>query len=274
MTGTASAITTTLGGTTKEIRCISQLKGQVTKILFNSGNPALLDMTRQYAGDPTGAARPLWADQVVKDFINTTYSELLDLARIMGMGWEHEITHDTAVDGTQFYNAPADNRRILDVMISSTGKDLSTTSPASADVVVLTFAHETILEPEYRANRITTLRYWTMRGVQYGIFAPPDSAAAGTNSIRLLYEGESALLSGDTDEPVFPRDTHNTICLRAGMLLRATRNLPLDDLREETRIADARFRSSIRTIVSQKDEQMTAAGLPVDMGLHKSGTTG
>ena len=242
-------------------------------MLFNSGNPALLDMTRQYAGDPAGAARPLWADQVVKDFINTVYSELLDLARLLGMGWEHKVTHDTGVDGTILYDLPSDNRRLLDVLISTTGKDLSTVSPASADVARLTFIHDQIVESEYRANRITTLSFYTIRGVQYGIYAPPDAAAAGTNSIQLLYEGESDLLSGDTDEPVFPRDTHNAICLRAGMLLRATRNLPLDDLREEARIADARFRTSIRTIVNQGDEQITAVGLPVDMGLHKGGTT-
>ena len=241
-------------------------------MLFNSGNPSLLEMTRQYAGDPAGAARPLWGDQVVKDFINTSYSELLDLARLLGMGWEHKVTYDDAVDGTGFYSLPTDNRRLLEVLISSTGKNLSTTDPASADVIRLRFIHDQLAESEYRANRITILSHYTIRGSEYGIFAPPDAAAAGTSSIQLLYEGESALLSGDTDEPVFPRDTHNAICLRSGVLLRVTRNLPVEDLREEARIADARFRSSIRTIVSQADEQLTAAGLPVDMGLEHSGT--
>lgn len=236
-------------------------------MFLQDGSPSLVGMTRQYAGDPAGAARPLWPDKEVIGFINTAYSDLLDLARIMGLGWEHKVTYDTAVSGTQFYNAPDDNRRILEVMISTTGQDLSTTSPANASMARLTFMDDATVEPEYRANRITSLKYWTMRGTQYGIFDVPGDATVGANSIQLLYEGESPLLAQSSDEPIFPRDTHNAIALRAGVLLRLTKSLPVADLREEARLADIRFRSSVRTFVSQADTQVTVAGVPVEMGL-------
>lgn len=243
-------------------------------ILFVDGNPSLLSMTRQHAGDPSGAARQLWLDQVVKDFVNVAYGDLLDTARQLGMGWEHKITHDDAVDSIQFYSLPSDHRRLLEVMISTTGKNLSTTSPANADVARLQFVHDQVVESEYRTNRITTLKFYTIRGSEYGIFTAPNSSAAGTNSIRLLYEGESALLVGTGDEPVFPRDVHNAIALKAAWQLKATRNLPIKDIRELSLRATARFKGSVRTLVNQADEQLTAAGLPVEMGLESAGTTG
>jgi hypothetical protein len=239
-------------------------------VLLNDGSPSLVGTTRQYVGDPPGAARPLWDDTVVKEFINIAYSEYLDMARMLGMSWEHKVTHETVVADTQFYPAPPDNRRILEVMISTTGQNLATTSPSTASVARLQYLDGTTLESEYRLNRITTLQYWTMRGSEFGIYTAPTTASEGTNSIRLVYEGESPLLASDTAEPVFPRDTHNALCLRAAVLLLVGKRLPVADVREESRLADIRFRSSVRAIVPQMDEQITVAGLPVEMGLEKN----
>ena len=143
-------------------------------MLFNSGNPSLVDKTRAYIGDPSTAPSTLWSLQEVKNAINTEYLELVDLMRHTDAGWGVKIAYATSVAGTIYYTTPSDLVHFNKVEIDPDGNDLSTASNASVSPIKLLPRSVEDATEAYHQNKISTSDFYAIKEGEYGIFAPPS----------------------------------------------------------------------------------------------------
>lgn len=240
-------------------------------MLFVSGDPNLVEHTRQLAGDPAtdsdGNAVPsqLWATQQVKNFVNVKYLALRDRLRMKGYGHGAKRTYADVVADQIFYAKPADFVRAVLVEVELDGKNLSTGSESDLSPTALKPHYGAEALKEYHQGNLSTSdRKAFIHNEHFGIVPPPDTG--GTKSLRLTYEAASALLSADGDEPVFPRPYHELICYKAAISLRETKNLPTVELRATSDRLEAQAVSAMAEELEDIDYQIPAAGR-VDWGL-------
>lgn len=242
-------------------------------MLFNSGNPNLLDHTRALAGDPAtdsdGNAVPsqLWSDQDVKNFINAKYQLLRDRLRMKGLGRGVKRSYTDSVADQIFYAKPADFMRGLVVELEPDGGNLSTSAESDVSPIRLKARYGSESLAEYHQGNLgqdSPTRVF-IHNEHIGIVPPPSTG--GTKSIRLTYEAASSLLSGDTDEPVIPRPYHELICYKAAISLRETKNFPTEELRLSADRLEAQMLSALAEELEDVDYQIPAAGR-IDHGLN------
>jgi hypothetical protein len=225
-------------------------------MLFDSGTTSLLSHTRQLAQDPTDAPSQLWSEQIVKDFINESYLELYDVARQFGAGQGCKRCYSDAVVDQVFYELPDTFMKMLIVEVESSGVDLTS---SSADPTVLKPLSGDVALQGYETGTYAETEYYFLHNQHLGIVAPPS--VAGTNTIRVTYEGEGAELSNDADEPDLPTTYHSLICYRAAIALRETLELDTRGLREIANRKEVRFMQAMHDNIGDFDGQSYVAGL-------------
>jgi len=194
-------------------------------VLLNSGTTSLLGYTRLLLGDPATAPVPLFADATIYSHLNVWYQTMREKARFVGDGSALKIAYDTGVDGTIEYSKPADFVRLREVHVDLDGGDLSALAPNAARIRILDKVDYTEAYNAYQAEELVDIQAVSIRDATIAILAPIGATAAGSNSIRFVYEASTADLSGDTDEPDFARPHHHTICRLAAMDMMVTKNL-------------------------------------------------
>jgi hypothetical protein len=208
------------------------------------------------AGDPSTAPSTLWTDQIVKDFINTEYLELYDIARQFGAGQGQKRTYADIVADQLYYALPADFMKMLMVEVELNGVDLTT---SSADPTNLSPLSGDVALQGYEAGIYSETEYYFIHNQHVGIVAP--SGTAGTNTIRLTYEAEVSELSNDTDEPDLPTTYHSLICYMAAIGLRHTKDLDTRDLESVAARKMVRFMQAMHDNLGDFEGQMYVAGL-------------
>lgn len=235
---------------------------------LNTGTPSLISYTRDLAGDPASAASEIWTDARVKAAINDAYLELREVARQLGDGPEVKRGYATSVANQLWYQLPADFKRMLLVEVDNEGRDLS--SDANAEPIILRpLALDTALAG-YEAGDFTELEYVAMADGHFAVVVPPTSG--GSNGIRITYEAETALLSGDTDEPSLPEPYQNLICYKAAVQLRASENLAHEDLMRLMLLKENQFRIAMQERLMDNEGQVAVAGLIEQDHLTRFGT--
>ena len=227
-------------------------------MLFNSGNPNLVGQVDSYTGDPSTAANALFSLQKKKDAINLAYREILGEAGLLDTGYMRKIAYATSVDGTIEYALPSDYASDLEIVVSTSGKDLteSSASPTSDDARSLDLVgHDTIMKL-WTSGDLTEMKYYDIRGANYVIYAPPDGVSAGTNAIKLSYQSETTDLSGDTDEPGIPSQHRDLIAVYASIMLLTGRKMPTGDLPSLYQLKHRNFLRSIARAAVDRDGQI------------------
>jgi len=194
-------------------------------MLLDSGTTSLLGFTRLLVDDPSTAPSKMFSDATIKSFLNVRYLELREKARFVGQGSALKIAYDDAVSGTYLYSMPTDFVRLMDAQIDLDGGDLSALAPSAARIRVLEPNDFTTAWQAYQAETLTEASTVSIFNRQIAILAPPDATAAGTNSIRFVYEASTAELTNTTDEPTINRQFHDVICRLAALDLLSTKNM-------------------------------------------------
>jgi hypothetical protein len=189
--------------------------------------------------DPSTAPKTMFTDAQIKSALNVRYLELREKARFVGDGSGKKIAYETGVNGTYLYNVPADFVRMTSVHIDLDGGNLSSLAPNAARIRILKPTPFENAWDAYQAETLTDIEAVSIFNRQYAILAPVDADAAGTNSIRLVYEAATAEMTGDTDEPTIARPFHDVISRLAAVDLLATKNM---ENSIQTNIAFARMR--------------------------------
>jgi hypothetical protein len=225
-------------------------------MLFNSGTTSLLSHTRVLAGDPASAPSQLFADQIVKDFINTEYLGMYDIARQFGVGQGEKRSYADIVADQLYYELPVGFMKMLLVEVEGDGVDLTTSTasptslkPLSGDVAL----------QGYEAGIYSSTEYYFIHNQHLGIVSPVGTA--GTNTLRLTYEGEGTDLAGDTDEPELPRTYHSLICYLAAIGLRETMDLDVRGLERVAARKMGQFMQAMHDNMADFEGQAYVAGL-------------
>ena len=211
--------------------------------------------------DPSGAPRPLFTDAEIKSYLNVWYLTLREEARFVGEGSALKIAYDTAADGTIEYAMPVDFIRLRSTEIDLDGGDLSALAPNAARIKVLEEIDYVQAWQSYQLETLTTISTVSLRDRFIAILSPPDSTAAGTNSIRFVYEASTAELSGDTDEPTLARPHHPTIARMAAVNMLATKGLQNSTLSALASSGHAKFLQAASDEIWAPNSSAWVAGL-------------
>ena len=240
---------------------------------FNTGDPNLVALSRLRAGDPSGSANPLWSDQEHKDSVNIAYDKLLVIARRVSEGWQEKISYADAVADQIYYALPTGFLNFTLVGLSGNGSDLSTVSPADADIAILDPLDSDTAIRARDTDVLDESRHVIVQGTNYGIFSPPKAANVGTNSIKLVYSASSTVLSSNSDEPIIHREFHADIAMGSAYYLLLGKQLPVADIRAEWMLAKQDWKAAAKGRLKDKDLSIPGAGfIPYLSRLPRSGT--
>ena len=244
-------------------------------MLFNSGTPSLVGWTRALVGDPATAASEQWDDTTeVKPAINRAYLDLREISRSYGMDQTTKRAYADAVASQIYYQRPTDIVRLRALELSDNGSNLSTATPAAANILYpKPWPAEKALQA-YNSEVITAVgERFGLQDDHFFIVAPPTSTQAGTNTIRILYESSTSELSGDTDEPELFRPYHDLICYRAAVQLKLMRDMDASDIFGIAQEKEYRFRMACQDAVAMDEDTIAAQGLRQQRTGIVSGTT-
>lgn len=228
---------------------------------FGSSTPNLQGRATFWAGQSSVASGSLFQTQDVKDCINVCYEALWNEAKKADEGWGLTTDYVDSVADTVYYTLPTDfEGQIKTVEIDTDGVNLSTTTGSPTQLLPTT--HDTQLI-NWRAGNLEEVRYWFFEfsqtdGKRLGIVAPPSTG--GTKSIRLVFEEDLTHLSAGADIPLIPVTHHELIAIRAAMTLRASNEMPTDDLQFEYQQRYDDWLKFIDRPVADPNHQMSVAG--------------
>jgi hypothetical protein len=220
----------------------------------------MLIYTQRLAGSPANAQSPLFEEQETKDAINDAYVYFMEIARSRGVGFGQKRSYaDTVVDQL-YYELPDDFIRAILVELDTDGNDLSTTDPDSTSILIPKFEAASEVLEMYERNLLGEAQYYSYhggetQGTDHLLIAGPMETG-GTNSLRLSYEASVDELSGDTDEPILPRNFHQTICWQAAYILRLQNDLPTRSMKQELDKREIRFQRTIGKVGKNVDMQI------------------
>jgi len=226
-------------------------------VYFYTGTTNLVSYTRVLSSDPSTAASPLFSDQRVKDAVNDAYIELREEARQLGGGSGHKRSYSDTVASQIFYELPSDFHRMVLVEVEYNGRDLSSDSSA-ASTFLREIGADTGLEI-VEGTETTKVGAYFIHDQHLGLTSPPTTA--GSNAIRITYEGSTAELSAVDDIPDLPEHFHRLICYKAATVLRLSMDLPIDDLVALSSRLEARFLRAMQDQGWSNESQFAVSGL-------------
>ncbi len=195
-------------------------------MLFNSGNPNLVDYTRFIVGDPTTAASTQYTDQEVKDAINIAYLNLVGLIKTIDDTPFLKKSYTDTVKDQDSYTLPGDFFQMSSVFIQLDGKDL--TLPTTQDATEYSPIDINLLHSHQQAGT-SDIYIYSIKHNQIEIY--PTVKTPGTNALLLIYQYSPVKLSADTDAPqIIPEEYHDLIALEAAITLRLARDLSVNTL--------------------------------------------
>jgi hypothetical protein len=234
-------------------------------MLLNSGSPNLVGKTRDLVADPSSAPNPLFGDTEIKEAINLEYLEMRESMRQKSVGHTTKRTYANSVADQLHYSKPTDMVRVRLFELETAGRNLSTTAPASASIAFLDeIPYEQGLEL-YNSTQLTTSKYLVNSDEHYLIVAPPT--VSGTRSIRITYEAESADLTSNNDEPIFPEQFHLLLAVRAGILLLTSKQEDFSGLELKNRKISSSFERWATEPILNPTGKMRVAGLHTNRGI-------
>lgn len=198
-------------------------------MLLNSGAPSLVSYTRLLAGDDGVSGIRLFSDTQIKQVASEEYVLLRESWRDASTGVLTKVTYLTSVAQQILYGKPADLLKSKLVELATDGSSLALGATSATTPIVQLIP--TTAEDAYRLHNggeLSGPEFFFVQDASLGIVSPPE--VGGANAIRLLYEGTSAALVNDTDEPLLPSVFHPLICYETAATLRGSRDLPFDAL--------------------------------------------
>ena len=163
-------------------------------MLFNSGTPNLVSLTRARAGDPSDGANPTWEAADVKQEVNLAIREMRLESGIQGTGVGLRRTYAPTVADQIFYSEHVDFEQLEEIEIEVDGLDLSTTAIADANIVWLEKRREDFAMKMYQKGELSAPRYVFKHDEHFGIVCPVETG--GDNAMRMTPRRPIFLMTG------------------------------------------------------------------------------
>jgi len=152
-------------------------------LLFNSGNPNLLDYTRFLVNDPTTAASTQYTTQEVKDAVNLSYFDILAQIKSWDPTVFQKISYANTINSQKYYLLPSGFVKLRSLYIDHEGKNLSSDTTATRQKYDLVDLN--VLDQEDEAG---TSGIYLVALLHQNFAIYPTTNEGGTSSMELTYE--------------------------------------------------------------------------------------
>lgn len=194
----------------------------------NTESAGIVGYTRLLAGDPSAAPSPMWSAAEVENVINAEYLNLSEIAYAKNSGLGTTVSYATLTASTAVYANPSGFHSWVGVEIEPEGKNISTDSEATPRF--LEPRNENVIAESLDRGEFSGVQFYAIRDTNIVLIDTPTSNEAGTNAMRLTYRKMPTSLASTTDTPWFSAAYHDLLCYRAAIALKASRDMPFQDL--------------------------------------------